>query len=193
MKRLCAVVGMLLVCAWTTGAFGAVVKEVNLEYLCAGAGRIFAGVCVGSTSEYDDATGSPVFLYSFKPSRIFKGDQSDIITMKVHASAITFARAPKFNVGDSVVLFLYPESDKGFTTPVGFGQGKFYVKTSPQGFKTVVNERNNINLFKGMAPQQYAGRVAGVQSTAALESIMTQAAGAIEHAVFVSLIETILQ
>lgn len=50
--------------------------------------------------------------------------------------------AHSFAVGEEVVVFLYPESRLGFTSPVGYGQGCFEV-TDIAGTKTVSNGWHN--------------------------------------------------
>ena len=51
-----------------------------------------------------------------------------------------------FAVGEEVVVFLYPESRLGFTSPVGYGQGCFEVSET-SGTKTVSNTWHN-NFLK---------------------------------------------
>ena len=58
------------------------------------------------------------------------------------------ADMPKYNVGEEIVLFLYPESKLGLTSPVGQGQGKFIVRNDLRsGQRMLLNDRSNYNLF----------------------------------------------
>ena len=55
---------------------------------------------------------------------------------------------PRYSVGEEVVLFLYPESKLGFTSPVGQGQGKFIVRQDTRsGQRVLLNEELNQALF----------------------------------------------
>ncbi|QQR80042.1 MAG: hypothetical protein IPJ69_11980 [Deltaproteobacteria bacterium] len=48
------------------------------------------------------------------------------------------------------MIFLGEEGSAGLTSPIGMGQGKFVIKRSPAGEKTVVNEMQNNHLFKDL-------------------------------------------
>jgi hypothetical protein len=55
----------------------------------------------------------------------------------------SFAGLPAYRVGEEVVLFLYPTSNVGFTSPVGGLQGKFLIQRLPGRPATVVSEGGN--------------------------------------------------
>jgi hypothetical protein len=62
---------------------------------------------------------------------------------------------PTYRAGEDVVLFLYPESQYGFTSPVGGSQGKFRLRTDPQtGERVVMNALSNVKLFEGISPEK---------------------------------------
>lgn len=125
------------------GARAAAVRDLNLEDLCRGAGRIFWGVCTGVQANDAD------LVYTFKAHRFLKGGSGGEVTLRMHRLASTYARAPQFVKGQEVLLFLHPESRLGYSSPVGFGQGVFMV--SENGAEAMAaNERNNRLLFKGM-------------------------------------------
>jgi hypothetical protein len=147
---------ILLAClcwlAWGQAAQGAAVREMNLEQLCSHAATIFWGRC---TAVQDDGAE---LVYTFRPHRFLKGGPSDAVTLRMHRMAALYAQAPRFAQGQEVVLFLYPESRKGYSSPVGFGQGVFDVADGGGAAKTVVNGRGNRGLFKGMDLQaRFAG------------------------------------
>jgi len=141
MKR-CIITGILL-CVLCSHAHGAVVRDVNLEGLCRGAGRIFWGRCTGAETQGAD------LIYTFAAYRMLKGSAGDTVTLRMHKAASMYARAPRFAEGQEVLLFVYPESELGYSSPVGFGQGVFTV-IAQGGEKRAVNERGNRHLFKGM-------------------------------------------
>ena len=146
MKR-CIITGIIL-CALCSQANGAAVRELNLEALCRSAGTVFWGVCTKVE------TRDTALVYTFKPYRILKGGSGDTVTLRMHKAASMYARAPRFAEGQEVLLFLYPESDLGYSSPVGFGQGVFMVSSTSGGDKTAINEHGNTRLFKGMNMEQ---------------------------------------
>ena len=54
----------------------------------------------------------------------------------------------RFLAGQELVLFLYPESNLGLTSPVGGGQGTFRVSRDPSGRSFVLNIFGNQGLFE---------------------------------------------
>ena len=142
MKR-CILAGILF-CALCSHAHAAAMREVNLEGLCRSAGTIVWGVCTGVETQ-DEA-----LVYTFAARRMLKGAAAGTVTLRMHKAASMYARAPRFAEGQEVLLFLHPESDRGYSSPVGFGQGVFIVAPNGSGEKTAVNERGNSRLFKGM-------------------------------------------
>lgn len=160
-------------------AAAAVVKEMNIEQLCAQAATIFAGVCTGT--ENDD----PIAIrYTFAVQQCFKGTRSNTVTMRMHKTAAALARAPVFQPGQEVLLFLHPVSAQGFTSPVGFGQGTFHVMRSTDGRRMVVNERNNLRLFAGMETR----RLTGTMSSRLVGAMTASGAGPIDYDAFSGLL-----
>ena len=107
MKR-CIITGILLF-VLCSHAHGAAVRELNLEGLCRSAGTIFWGVCTGVETQ-DEA-----LVYTFAAHRMLKGGSADTVTLRMHKAASMYARAPRFAEGQEVLLFLYPESDLGYS------------------------------------------------------------------------------
>ena len=142
MKR-CILAGILF-CALCSHAHAAAMREVNLEGLCRSAGTIVWGVCTGVETQ-DEA-----LVYTFAARRMLKGAADGTVTLRMHKAASMYARAPRFAEGQEVLLFLHPESDRGYSSPVGFGQGVFMIAPNGSGERTAVNERGNSRLFRGM-------------------------------------------
>jgi hypothetical protein len=139
----------LLLCALCSHAHGAAVRELNLEGLCRSAGKIVWGVCTGAETR-DDA-----LVYTFSARRMLKGDAAGTVTLRMHRAASRYALAPRFVEGQEVLLFLHPESDRGYSSPVGFGQGVFMVARAAGGETTAANARDNSRLFKGMNMEKF--------------------------------------
>ena len=172
----------LFVFVLATGARGAAVRDLNLEDLCRGAGKIFCGVCTGV--ETRDAE----LLYTFKAQRFMKGGPGDTVTLRMHRLASMYARAPKFIKGQEVLLFLHPESKLGYSSPVGFGQGVFMV--SKNGAETTAaNERNNRLLFKGMDME----RLCPGSSFSGIKHCSMTGAGSLRHQELMDLIQKIVE
>lgn len=68
-------------------------------------------------------------------------DQSIIVQPKSFGGGLI-----SYRLNEEVVLFLYPPSPLGFTSPVGFGQGLFRIHDEPHGEKTVMNGFQNLFL-----------------------------------------------
>jgi hypothetical protein len=58
---------------------------------------------------------------------------------------------PRFAPGERVVLFLYPDSSLGLTSPVALGQGKFSVLRDKEGDELAVNALGNRDLLRGLS------------------------------------------
>lgn len=182
MKRF--TLGILLILLLQAPAHGAIIKELNIEQLCSQASTIFSGVCIERGTD-----GPSVLRFSFTVLQMIKGQPADIITIRMHKTAADIARAPVYTVGEEVILFLYPESSQGFTSPVGFGQGRFLVSLGAAGDKVVANERNNLNLFKGMDSRRYEKTAPSLAKT----TLLTASPGPLGYVDFMALIKALVQ
>lgn len=141
---------------------------VSLERMTARAGMIFVGRCV-AVSEAEDERGLPATYATFEVVHPIKGVSGARVTVKHFGTASsphTLSLVPELAPGEEgivqtarimrhpyryrpdeeVVLFLYPESRWGFTSPIGFGQGLFRVFEAEDGTRTVRNHFGNIFL-----------------------------------------------
>ena len=147
----------VLLATWSSAALGMSVLPLDLARLTADAGTIFVGrverVDVGR-----DARGLPAVWTTFAVAESLKGGAGDHVTLKQlgggvaeaapgGTETIIGARAglPRYAVGESVVLFVHPESALGFTSPVGLGQGCFRIRER-DGTRVVENDVANRNL-----------------------------------------------
>ncbi|HEX4945247.1 MAG TPA: hypothetical protein VFZ34_01120, partial [Blastocatellia bacterium] len=81
---------------------------------------------------------------------MIKGGAAREVSFMQYGNSVTqyIAHMPKYNVGEELVLFLYPESKLGLTSPVGQGQGKFVVQHDTRsGQRILRNDRFNHALF----------------------------------------------
>ncbi|MDO8462596.1 MAG: hypothetical protein Q7S98_07070 [Deltaproteobacteria bacterium] len=138
------------------------VLPLNLEQLSQRAERIFVGRCDSVAEEYDSnqmATTSVTYEVLDK----IKGDLRSYETIRLYGfskktvlseDGLLISRQPtplaaySFEPGTEEVLFLYKDSRLGFTSPVGFGQGRFEIHTLASGQKVVSNNFGNRILLK---------------------------------------------
>lgn len=132
------------------------VRPINIEEMTGRAARIFAGRCVEVQTTVDPAFGHEVTLATFEVDRVVKGSLGRTISVRMpggdDASGGT-AGMPLFRPGEEVVLFLYGESEMGFSSPVGLGQGRFSVVTDKQGRRIALNGLVNRNLLRALTPE----------------------------------------
>jgi hypothetical protein len=125
------------------------VRPLNIAQMTERADRIFVGRCVGVQTVSDPELGQLVSHVTFNVERGAKGDLRGNVTIRVlEAQAID--GLPQFQSGEEVVLFLYPASRRGLTSPVGFGQGKFTVVRDKLGARFAVNGFGNENLLRNL-------------------------------------------
>ena len=124
---------------------------------------------------------------------MIKGEPLNEFTFKMSRVAVDIGKAPVFRAGDEVILFLYEKSSLGFTSPVGLGQGKFSIRFSPAGEKLVVNENNNLDLFRGMDKTKYLKKFSESNHLAGIERVITRQSGPINYHSFLTLIEGMLR
>lgn len=145
----CAVLGLLIFTpVWATG------RNVNLAELTAHAGRIVHGrVIEVRDGVHPQQSRMAVTFIKVQVVEMLKGIAAREVTFMQYGNSTNqyVAHMPRYSVGEEVVLFLYPESKLGFTSPVAQGQGKFVVHhDSRSGQRVLRNERLNQALFAGL-------------------------------------------
>lgn len=137
------------------------VLPLDLSQMSRQAGKIFVARCHGVETDLDEnkipstfvrlailngikgvETGDEILVKQFGDFRevppILEGE-SAIISMKTMSLA-----SGSYRPGSEYLLFLYPESSLGFTSPVGAGQGRFEVSEGASaGLKMVANPLGN--------------------------------------------------
>lgn len=128
---------------------------LNLEEITSEASRIFTGICTNVEEIEDDPESKlPVIKYTFKISEAIKGlEGKEEITFKQWKPTIKDAG---YETGKKYVLFLYADSERGLTSPVGFLQGQFDVEN--KGFirrkEVVKNKTSNKGLNRNLRTQK---------------------------------------
>jgi hypothetical protein len=150
--------------------FASQIRALNLEQLTQHANRIFHGRCLSVSVGTDPDLGQTVTTVTFVPYRAMKGSFHGKLTLKLlgnqtvqAGSAEATEGIPRFEPGEEVVLFLYADSARGLTSPVGFGQGKFKIIQDKKRKSQAINGFSNERLLDGLSPGAQAklgGRVA---------------------------------
>lgn len=126
------------------------VRSLNLEQLTQKAGRIVSGRCSDVSFSTDPELGIQVTTVTLDVQETLKGAPQGVLTFRMAGGgggAVADAGVPTFKSGEVVLLFLYPESRAGLTSPVGFGQGKFLSHRDKQGRIIFLNGHGNTGLF----------------------------------------------
>lgn len=134
------------------------VRLVSLDQMVKAADRIFVGKCVSVESRRDEY-GLPATYVTFVVIERIKGPVGGKITIKQIGAgtfgALKIPGLPTYAVGEEVLLFLHPNSQYGFTSPVGLHQGKWRVLESSPGKKMLQRSFGGSVTFKGAAGRSY--------------------------------------
>lgn len=126
------------------------VLPLDLRQMTDQSGRVFVGRCDEVTQELDEnglpatyarltvtegikgvETGETLLIKQFgavRPPQDVREGESAILPMKTMTIG-----GGGYEAGRHYLLFLYPESTMGFTSPVGGGQGRFEVSDTAEG------------------------------------------------------------
>lgn len=138
----------------------AVNRRMDLATMTERAGNIISGRITqlrgGTHPQYHNIG---VLYVTMKVNEMLKGEPGETFTFmqftgraldnnggKGLSSVQPLPDGPSFRVGEEMVLFLYPPSSAGFTSPVGGEQGKFQFKRQPGQPTTVISEGGNRSL-----------------------------------------------
>lgn len=130
----------------------AAVVEVNLDKMIRSAGMIAAGRCLdvkmGFHPQYKNVKVTFITLELFD---VLKGKADSKYEFMQYGNRLQNLSTPHYKNGEELMLFLYPESQYGFTSPVGGPQGKLSIQIdSVTGKRSVIKGTYNTNIFKGM-------------------------------------------
>jgi hypothetical protein len=149
-------------------------RRLDLATMTERAGTIVSGritrLRAGSHPQYRNIG---VLYVTVKVSEVIKGQPGETFTFmqftgrqlddnggKGLSEAHPLPDMPSYRVGEEAVLFLYPPSSAGFTSPVGGEQGKFRMQRRPGEPTTVISEGGNRllgvegSLPTGLSPEQ---------------------------------------
>ena len=128
---------------------------LNLEEITFASDRIFTGICTGAEEIEDDPESKlSVVQYTFKITEAIKGlQEKEEITFKQWKPTTDGA---SYEIGEKYILFLYPNSERGLTSPVGFLQGQFEVekKGLTRRSEVIKNKSSNIGLNRNLRTQK---------------------------------------
>lgn len=126
-------------------------RSVNLAEMTSHAGRVVHGRVVEvREGVHPQHQHLAVTWVKVQVVEMLKGGTAREVTFMQYGNSTNqyVSHQPKYSVGEEVVLFLYPESKLGFTSPVGQGQGKFVVRADTRsGQRVLLNEHLNHALF----------------------------------------------
>ena len=141
--------------------FGTKIIALNLKDLVSESHFIFEGVCQDATAvrihRSESSIQIPAVRYRFKVLDAIKGVDQDLFEFhqlgtssgqaKFRVNADTIG-IPKYQVGQTYLLFLNPMNDSGLTSPLGLSQGLFILKAK----KAFFNGVSNRHIFTKMEP-----------------------------------------
>ena len=166
----CWIAAILLL--WFSRLGAASVERINLFEMVRAADRIFWGRCLQAEPGREPSTGLPVTTYTFEVLRGLKGAQAEesIRFRQLSGGPVGDIRGlPEFSPGQEILLFLYPDSRLGLTSPVGLAQGMFRVgKGGRRGGQAVLNRVGNANLLHRASSSQIRGSTLSAEEQAAL-------------------------
>ncbi|MBI3770687.1 MAG: hypothetical protein HY271_19635 [Deltaproteobacteria bacterium] len=165
-RRLLALASILVLLAHARPAAATTLLLLDLDALTAAADRVFMGRVLTVRSGRD-SKGLPVTWTTFAVDAALKGAPPKTIEIKQlgvdaplpDGGIFHIPALPSYRVGDEVILFLHPESREGFTSPVGFGQGRFRIRRDG-GTPVAENDVGNSNLTAASAGSVPVGSAA---------------------------------
>ena len=156
---------------WFSRLGAASVERINLFEMVRAADRVFWGRCLQAETGREASTGLPVTTYAFEVIRGIKGTHAgESIQFRQLSGGPTGAirGLPEFSRGQEILLFLYPDSRLGLTSPVGLDQGMFRVGKGGREGRTVLNRVGNANLLHRSNAMQIRGSTLSAEEQAAL-------------------------
>ena len=165
----CWIAAILLL--WFSRLGAASVERINLFDMVRAADRIFWGRCLQSEAGREPSTGLPMTTYTFEVLRGLKGAQAkeSIRFRQLSGGPAGGIRGlPEFSPGQEILLFLYPDSRLGLTSPVGLAQGMFRVGKGGRRAQLVLNRVGNANLLHRASSSQIRGSTLSAGEQAAL-------------------------
>jgi len=155
---------LLLTAFWALGSASGLMaisaRTVNLAEMVQYSGRVFYGRCIAVKDLSETAGGMPVRLYRFEVREgllgVEAGEIVEVRQLRSGHGAMSIPGLPSYRKGEEVLLFLYPDSRFGLTSPVGLEQGLFRPEAADSGELVFRNGLDNRNLLSGLGAQTAA-------------------------------------
>lgn len=150
-KTICSILFIAVAMLCYQSADGRTI-EVDLKKMTRSAGKILAGKCTGvKYGFHPDYPNVKVTYVDIDLYDVIKGDKGKHIQFMQFGHGIETPLALKYREGDESVLFLYPASQYGFTSPVGGSQGKLAITINEvSGKPDFVKVLNKKRFLKGV-------------------------------------------
>ena len=147
---------VIVVFTYTSPLQALMTLPMKLQQMVDKSGKVFTGTCRQVTVDLDEQ-GMPATFLRFQVNEGLKGvHNGENILVKIYGKPSpdlqwkngqrivlplrSMALSPKnFEVDHEYLLFLYPDSTLGFTSPVGAGQGLFTIDSQKEGAKLVTH------------------------------------------------------
>ena len=114
----------------------------NFRYVVRGAGVIFSGTVIQiERGVPGSATASGITRISFRVETAIRGVHRGQL-LQVREWSGLWNAGERYRVGEQVLLFLYPNSRLGLTSPVGGAQGRFAIDEFNRVLPNPVNHRH---------------------------------------------------
>jgi hypothetical protein len=187
-RALALLTAVLIVTIGLGSASALTLLPLDLPALTDGAADIFVARVERTASGYDDH-GLPAVWTTFAIAERLKGGPNTTVTLKQLGSAfadrtiVPHAALPRFQPGETVLLFVHGESALGFTSPVGLAQGCFRVHEQ-NGERLAENDVGNRNLAAPPATTRALGPAATASTPGAvpLETLLARVRALVEPA-----------
>lgn len=126
-----------------TGQLSFAQSPLTLQQVVAASGFIFSGKVSKVWSARDAATGFIVTHATVAVQDAVRGSNAKYFTFTQYGGSyqglnVFVADMSYFTAGEEVVVFLYPASTLGLTSPVGVTEGKFTIQHDPITGKKIV-------------------------------------------------------
>jgi len=130
-------------------------QPLSLQQVIAASGFIFSGKVIKVRSERDPASGFIVTNSTVAVEDAVRGVSKDQFTFKQYGGSynglnVFVAGMSYFTEGEEVMVFLYPASVWGLTSPIGVSEGKLTIQRDPVSGKKFV--LGNLLHMKMLAP-----------------------------------------
>ncbi len=130
-------------------------QHLSLPQMIAASGFVFSGKVVKVWSERDPASGFIVTNSTVAVEDAVRGVGKDHFTFKQYGGSynglnVFVADMSYFTEGEEVMVFLYPASVLGLTSPIGVSEGKLTVERDPVTGKKFVS--GNLLHVKMLTP-----------------------------------------